>query len=102
MEGPRRVHGILARHRGDHKKDLVRFDGRFHGLDLAHHFLIDVQPSCGVENDDIAGTLARLVEGVCRDLDRSSAPLRKHGYLNLRPQHLELVDRRGPMNIRGR
>ena len=101
MEGSCRVDGILTRHRVDNKEYLVRFDGLFDRLDLAHHLLIDVQASCGVENDDIAGSPSRLVEAMRRDLDRSTASLRKHGYLDLRPQHLELVNGRGSVNIGG-
>jgi len=68
MELIRNIHCILAGHAVGYQENLVRFDQRLDLLKFVHQLVIDMQPSGGIENDDIDKMLLRIVYGCFADL----------------------------------
>ena len=99
-EGARHIHRVLTLHRVNHKQGFGRMQRAMQFGDLAHHGLIDRQPSGGIDNQHIvivgAGILQRRqcnVQGLGAGLGRKKrrAGLCRHGF--------ELLDGRRPIDV---
>ena len=72
-----------------------------HARELLHQVLVDVQPPGGVEDDDVLTGGLRRLDAVLHDLDRILGVLAVDGDLDLAAELLELVDRRGTLQVGG-
>ena len=70
-----------------------------HVLELVHQLGVDVEPAGGVEDHDVAAGLRRLGDAARADLGRAAALLGVDGHVHLRADHLQLLDRRGPLDV---
>ncbi len=100
MEGLCRVHGILARHRVHDKQNLVGGGLLLDRGDFLHHRFIDMQAPCRIDDDRITDVFAGEVDGVRCDLHGPRFPVHVDRYPQLFPQHHQLVDGRGAIDVR--
>ena len=102
LERQRDVHGLLAGHGIEHEQDVRGLRRVPHLFELLHQLLVDVETSRGVENDRVDPLLGELLQAVTNDGHRVGAVLPSvDGNLNLAAELLELVDRRGPLQVGG-
>ena len=96
------VHGILTRHRIDHKERFLRRNGFFDGFDFVHHLLVHRQASRRVDDNDVATIFFRLFYGVLRYFDGIFAVgFAIHWHANLLTHHAQLLDGRRAIDIAG-
>ena len=94
--------GLLAGHRVEDEEDVVRLHGLAHRGELLHQRLVDLEAAGGVDDDDVAALRLRLLEPVPRDRHRVlRRAVEVDGDLDLLAELLELVDRRGPLEVGG-
>ena len=71
-------------------------------FELLHQLIVDVQPSCRIDDQDVEPEMARLGERTRRANDGIELTSRiVHADTCLRPENRELLDRRGPSHVRG-
>ena len=100
VELARRVHGILTRHGVDDEERLRRLDRRLDGRDLLHHRLVDGQTSRRIDDHDVEGVLAGVLDGVLRDLHGVFVPLLGVDLdADLAAEDLQLVDGRRTVDV---
>jgi hypothetical protein len=73
VKRPRRVHGVLSRHRIDDEQRLAGAHERVQLARLAHHLRVDVQAARGVEDQPALAAALRRGKRVARDLRRGAA-----------------------------
>jgi hypothetical protein len=66
------VDRVLADHGIDDEEDLMRVERLVDRLQLAHQFIVDVQPAGGVEDEDVGSGFARCSQGALADFDRDA------------------------------
>ena len=70
IEDPRRVDGVLPRHRVDYEVGLVGTNGVADAVQFLHEVVVDVQSTRGVEQQHVVFVLLRLAVGSLADTDR--------------------------------
>ena len=94
------VGSILTGHGVDDEQGFCRLDGRMQFLDLGHHLGIDVQATCGIEDDHVDELQLRFSNGCASDVYRLLAQIgRKEGYPDFIGQGFELLDRCRTINV---
>ena len=96
------VDGVLAGHRVDDQQHVVRLGHLPHLGELVHQVLVDVQAAGGVDDQDVAVVLHRLVARPGGHLD--GVGLTRLGVdvgLRLGAELLELLDRSRPLQVAG-
>ena len=84
MECPRQVGGFLTRHRIHDQQHFIGAHGFFDLHQLRHHRLVDLQPSCRVDNHRIDAVGFGFLNPLTGNLDRAGiAAHLKHGYADL-------------------
>ena len=99
LERERDVHGLLARHRVEDEQHVRRLRRPRNAPELLHQLLVDVQAAGGVEDHDVEALLAGGIEAEPSCRDGIAAVEREDGKLDLLAELLELVDRRGALEI---
>jgi hypothetical protein len=80
----------------------VRPHGLLEAAQLAHHLVVDLQSPRGVDDHDAVAGALRLVDARSRDPDHVlGVALGVDGDAELRPQRLELINGRGPVDVCG-
>ena len=91
---------ILAGHRVDHEQPLVRSDRSVDRARLVHQALVDMQPACGIDDQDIVDTLPSRLERGGGDRHRVAARLsRMEPRPHLLGEPLQLQDGRRSAHI---
>src|SRR6266480_1055584 len=101
LERERDVHGLLARHRVDDEQHVRGLRLVADALELLHQLLVHVEPAGRVEDDRVDALGRELPEAVTHDGDRIRAFAAIDRNLDLLAELLELVDRRGPLQVGG-
>ena len=81
----------MTGHRVDHHEDLVGLDRIANSSGFSHHLLIDMQATCGVDDDHIAQRIDRIAHALLSDLDRILAIAAIDAHADLITQRLELI-----------
>ena len=101
VEGLRGVHRVLTGHRVDDEQNLVRLHRRLDCLELVHQRLVDMQPTCSVEENHVVSVPDGVGDGSLRNIDRVCLPHLKNGDIELRTDDLQLLDGSGTVNVTG-
>ena len=101
LEGPRDGDGLLARHRVEDEQHVQRLHRVAHVRELVHQRLVDLEPAGGVDDHDVAAVGGRALEPLARGDDRVRRLGAVDGQLELPAELLELVDRRGALQVGG-
>ena len=101
LERERDVHSFLPRHRVDHEQHVRRLGLVADSFELLHQLLVHVQAARRVEDDRVDAVFGELPDTVMHDRDRIGALPAIDGNLDLLAELLELVDRRGPLQVGG-
>jgi len=89
------VDGLLAGHRVGYQQHLDRPRLTLDGFQFAHHVFVNLQPSGGVQNDNVISAFFGRLEGVGADFRRRRFdPFAMHRNANLMAQGLQLFDGR--------
>ncbi len=99
MEGPRRQHGVLTRHRIDDEERVVGRRRIADRADLVHQGLVDGQTTRGVDDHHIPTDPRRLGHPGSRDVDRARR-LAEDVDTDLCTEHPELLDGGGTLEVR--
>ena len=98
----RRVDRVLPLHRVDDEQRFDRLRRGVHVGDLAHHRLVDREPTRRIDDYDVVVVLARPVDRRVGDGNRFFAQRRrKEIHAHLLRQCLQLKYRGGPVNVDG-
>ena len=97
---PGGVDGILSRHGVDHEEDLVRGDRLLDRLHFLHHLLVDVQPSGGIDDDEVTRILPRVNHSPPRERDSVLPGLLVERNIDLARQCPQLLDGCRPIRVR--
>jgi len=93
------IHGVLAGHRVHNEQDFMRLRRFLDRSHFLHHLFIDVQATCGVDDDRVPDIFPGIVDGVRRNFDRALTTLGVNRNVQLLAEGDELIDCRRAMNI---
>ena len=68
---------------------------------LLHQVLVDVQASCGIEDDDVVAVVLGVFNGVFGDLHRADGAHLKDGCIHLGTNYLQLFNRCRAVDVAG-
>ena len=96
----RNVDGFLSCHRVDDQDRGIHIDRSLDIAELLHHALVDLQTACRVDEDHIVAVLLRMRNSGFYDIDGIlSVSHRKDRHTDFFTVHLQLFDRRRPVNV---
>ena len=100
IKGTCRIRRILTGHAVNHKQGLHRLCCFMQAANLAHHFIIDVQATGGINNHHVQMLFACMADGITGDFDRILVGAAgKELCLDLARQRFQLLNSRRPVNI---
>ena len=89
------IDGVLTGHAVGHQQDFIGIDLRFDLFEFRHHLIVDMQPTGGIEYDQINEVLLGIFDGLGTDLQWFPVFGGEVFDLNRVGQNLELFDSRG-------
>lgn len=94
------IDGILSCHCVDHEECFSGVYSLFDGFDFVHHFLVDSESACGVDDNEVLVAPFSQIDGVEGYFYGVFAiGLGVNGDLNLFSQHTELFDSSGSVDV---
>ncbi len=101
IEGARRIHRVLTGHGVDNEHDLRGLYRIADIFELVHELLVYMQSAGGIEEHEVVAVLFGVLDGCLCDIDGVRRAHLEHGNVELTAYGLELLYRRGAVDIAG-